>query len=113
MPIHLQEELNANGGLGFWSICDGRFHVWDRGDGYAEVTPASPSGSVSPQLARRAGISVGFPVFQRIGIITGNQSAGPCPVSAFPGHFKGEFHLHWIAVPVPTINDLEETLQSV
>lgn len=50
MAIEIKNELDRRGGLAYWSICGGRFEVWDRGDGIAEVCPAGSVGYVTAEL---------------------------------------------------------------
>lgn len=38
MPNLNKINLNPRDGLALWYICTGQFHVWDRGDGVAEVS---------------------------------------------------------------------------
>jgi hypothetical protein len=44
MAVINKTELDAQGGIGYWDICGGRFEVWDRGDGIAEVSPTGVVG---------------------------------------------------------------------
>jgi len=43
-------QLELHGGVGYWTLCDGKFEVWDRGDGIAEVSPVGLVGTVSKEM---------------------------------------------------------------
>jgi len=102
-----QEELDKQGGVGYWSICDGQFEVWDRGDGIAEVSPNKTVGVVTAEMAKSCAafdkkigrsplfMPVGFPISAGpIGWVHGERQpdqdeTGYLEVgSAFPGYLR-------------------------
>lgn len=129
MVIHNQAELERQGGIGYWNLCDGRFDVWDRGDGIAEVSPSGAVGVTTQEMAdsckvfdksfgrSHISIPVGFSISAPVvGLVHGEQQPDQDETgyletaSAFPGYFRIAGHANNILVE--TVDALEAILVS-
>jgi len=111
-PRRIQE----NGGLGHWTICRGRFEVWDRGDGTADITPTDPNAVVTSAMGLSCQLPVGTDLWHQIGHVSADDQPdqGESGQLEMKPAFPGVLHMAQsrVQAPVATVGALEALLAS-
>lgn len=123
MAIKDIKETKLLGGCGYWHLCEHLFNVWDRGDGYAEITTKIPKNMMNDDfddtihqhlLNNRDIIACtvhGHMSYEYGGVHSHNinqfHESGATSLSAFPGTFRDKNN---ILIDVDSIEDLEIAL---